>query len=129
MMKTSWKSVWRSCMMNKDVAISVVCLFALVLALVLVVVIPLRTNHLRWSQEKIRNYVLELTPLGTSMEDVITVIEGNKKWKEHRIIHEWENVSISSPIIGEKAIFVNAGTYRSFYLYLFLVNTSVGISW
>ena len=106
----------------KRIAYILICLF-------LLISVPMLINPIRRPTASVRNHVLRHTPIGMSMEDVITVLKGKKKWKKHRIVHEWESISTSSPIIGEKAIFVNAGTYRSFYLYFFLVNTSVGISW
>ena len=36
---------------------------------------------LRWPAELIRAHMLKRTPIGTMMEDVIKVIESNKKWE------------------------------------------------
>jgi len=51
----------------------------LVVALIAVIISAL--NPLRKSEEEIKDKILALTPIGTSMEDVLKVIENNKKWK------------------------------------------------
>ena len=73
-------------------------------------------NPLRQSHEQIREEILELTPIGTSMDDVFRVVESNEKWK----IDEYRNqnqgylvpatVSTSEPI-GEKSVKANIGVY------------------
>lgn len=101
----------------------------ILLILVLLVVIGtimLITNPLLRSEEKIRGKLLDSTPIGTKMDDVIKFIESNKKWKvawisyEHGFNHQR---LIPRKIIGEKSIRVEMGEYR------FFLTASVTVFW
>ena len=102
-------------------------------AAVLITVIILMSNPLRWSNEHIRANMLKLTPIGTSMEDVIKVIESNEKWKI-RSIRDNGYLLVGNipafpssfyehkhPIIGVKSIRAYLGEYRM----IFAVGVSV----
>jgi hypothetical protein len=93
------------------------------LILVLVVVVVALSNPLRKSEARIRENILALTPIGTGMEDVIKVIENNKKWEINHINYEsgygidkdgrpGENRNTR---IGEKSIRVYLGSYRNIF--------------
>ena len=96
-------------------------------AIALVIAIIILSNPLRRSEETIRDRLLELTPIGMSMEDVIKVIESNKSWQIVSISHKFGYVRPGPPdpadyasgkmtIIGEKSIRVSLGEYRGFWL-------------
>ena len=87
----------------------------------LAVVINMWSNQLRRSSEQIREDMLKLTPIGTSMDDVLEVITNNQKWKI-RYIREWvgfrmtggrpsEGVPDSNNNVGVKSIRVYLGQY------------------
>ena len=72
----------------------------------------------------IREYLLELTPIGTSIEDVLEVIYKNEEWRIDRINYEQGYIE-ETRIIGEKSIRVMIGEYKkSFDFY-----TAVEVSW
>lgn len=84
------------------------------------------TNPLLRSEENIRERLLESTPIGTNMGDVIKFIENNKKWKIDQISYEhgFNHQGIyPSREVGEKSIRVELGDYR------FVLETSVTVFW
>lgn len=90
-------------------------LLALLVIVVVMVMIGL-SNPLRKPQEQIRASMLELTPIGTSMEDVLKVIGSNKKW-ETMYVNDKNGVSQGEfgkvgENIGEKSIRVMIGKYN-----------------
>lgn len=72
---------------------------------------------------RIRKNLLKITPIGTSMEDVIAAVESNEKWKIDYINEDsgymvdengniWRNWMFGSyTVIGEKSIGVSLGIY------------------
>ena len=89
-------------------------LIALLVIIVVAVLVSL-SNPLRKSQEEIRGNMLKLTPVGMSMEDVLKVIESNKKWETMYVSHEHgipqgELGKAGTPI-GEKSIRAHIGEY------------------
>ena len=108
--------------------IAVLCLLLIFVDFVAIIM-----NPMRWSQENVRSYALELTPLGTSMEDVIAVVKREKRWAIDRIIYEKGYIyppgKPDISIMSEKSIKVHAGTYRSFTMYIYTVSTIVTIYW
>ena len=114
----------------KFTSISVVCL------LVIIPVVIVLINPLRWPSVLQRDRMLRLTPIGTSMEEVVKVIESQEKWKirnisyEHGYINydykvpEWPTSSVSGlSIIGAKSIMADVGEYSNPFV------TSVTVSW
>ena len=96
------------------------------LVIILVTVIMVLSNPLRKSQEQIRENILTLTPIGTSMEDVIKVIEINKKWEVRYISYEQGYLYQGAgerKTIGEKSIRVFMGDYGNIFV------TSVTVFW
>ena len=87
-------------------------------------------NPLRRSQEHIQEHILNLTPIGMSMEDVIKIIDGKEKWKVWNIKSDgnWNSVPLDyedfkSISIERKSIKVLIGEYRTIFV------TSVIIHW
>ena len=103
--------------MKKKIMIGSICVL-LVIVLISVPIAVILSNPLRGSDEKIRKHILELTPIGMDMEEVIEVIGNNKKWRVVGIDYEKgyllqkpppypEYARIAEdgyPIIGEKSI-------------------------
>ena len=52
------------------------------------VVMMISSNPLRRSTERIREDVLELTPIGSSMEEVMEAIGKNSRWREDPVIYD-----------------------------------------
>ncbi len=95
---------------------------------ILVTVVIALLNPLRKSREQITENILKLTPIGTSMEDVIHVIESNKKWEWSGHINP--NGFLKQPpppeprtTVGSRSIKVFAGDYRNIFV------TSVTVFW
>ena len=82
-------------------------------------------NPLRQPKEQIRESILEITPIGMSMDEVIRVIESNKKWKIIRANYEqgYRKPGTVDAIVGEKSIRANIGKYINFY------ETYVSVYW
>ena len=64
-------------MRKKNIVCGSIVLFAVLMG----VVAMMMSNPLRKPPEKIREDLLKLTPIGTSMEEVIGAIRGHKKWR------------------------------------------------
>jgi hypothetical protein len=72
----------------------------------------------------IETYLFRLTPIGTSMDDVLAEIGRHKEWSNIRIIdnhgyviqgRRYSSDLLSSGVVGEKSILVTLGTYQEFY--------------
>ena len=101
-----------------------------VIAIFLLIVIVLSgvyMSHPLWgSEERVKSRILKETPIGMHMEDVIAVIEGNRKWEIRYI--DYENGYYSKgagPWVGEKSIRVYIGSYK----YALLIDVSVTVFW
>jgi len=92
-----------------------------------------RSNPLRRSNEEIRESILELTPIGTSMDEVLNTIETNTEWEREYMNENTGysmnfgrpsfpssfDISENREIIGVKSIRVTIGTYSgSFKTYV-----------
>ena len=70
-------------------------------------------------EAKIRETILEFTPLGMSMDEVINMIESNKKWKIDFINYDFGYVShdsgLNPTVIGKKTINAYIGSYVDFW--------------
>jgi ABC-type dipeptide/oligopeptide/nickel transport system permease component len=88
-----------------------------ILVIIVAVVLLSLTNPHRKSNEEIRDSILELTPISTSMEDVLKVVESNKKWKTEYVSYEHGisqgDLGRAGTSIGEKSIRVLIGKYRN----------------
>ena len=83
------------------------------------------SNPLRRPADVIKRDIIRLTPIGSSMEDVVKVIESKEKWEAPRISHKY-GYSIpytTDPDVGEKSIRVFIGEYRNIFV------TSVTVYW
>ena len=111
-------------------------LFILVVVLLIVVAVVFvvkALNPLRRSSEQIRENMLQQTPIGTSMEDVIKVIESHEKWKIDYVANDigysmmggapGDASDREKPIIGKKSIRAVIGAYTNFF------NTTVTSYW
>ncbi len=105
-----------------------------VAGVLVVISVIIALNPLRWSQGHIRNNTLKLTPIGTSMENVVKIIESKEKWKIDNINYErgYRRPGTPNPadaalgretIVGEKSIRVLIGEYRNIF------TTSVTVFW
>jgi len=103
---------------KKVLYVLLIAIFAIIISVVVIIF----SNPLRRSNERIRADMLKLTPIGTSMKDVIQVIESNKSW-------EWRgqyiaNIGYSTDEslnnrIGSQSIRVTLGTYsHGFIVYV-----------
>ena len=81
-------------------------------------------NPIKRSEEGIRNYILSITPIGTNMYTVLSVIE-DKDWRGGSIIEQgasFQTYSDFKPrqenaVIGEKHINAYLGSYRALMLF------------
>jgi len=118
----------------------IITLILILLLIVMLIFNPMYNpfDPLRRSERKIKEEVLELTPIGSSMEEVIRVIENNERWNVSYINHDLgfarpgppdpEDVAQGSnvTIVGEKSIEVILGTYSGFTTFKTYVSTYWG---
>ena len=98
-------------------------------AIILVMIITSLLNPLRKSKDEIRENMLNLTPVGTDMEDVIGIVESNRKWKikwidyeRGYVIDKWGTPGENNSIyVGEKSMRVYLGYYNPIF------NTGVSV--
>ena len=86
------------------------------------VIIPMILNPARRPDNMVRNYLLNLTPLGTNISDVINIVEGRNDWDVRRIDHErgFTVTNFALPggdpnrviVVGEMSVRVHIGTTR-----------------
>jgi len=108
---------------DRLIGIIVLCLAACgILAMIMVYTIPMIWNPMRRPNPMPTNYVLNLTPLGTHIDDVINTVENHRDWRVERINLEqgfvdrrrssseggWRN----PVIIGNKSVRVRVPPYR-----------------
>jgi len=105
--------------MKKKIVIFILLVISIV---IIVLVIRMLSNPLRKSEEDMRETILELTPIGMSMDDVIKVIEDKDEWKLRHIWHEYGYRDYSQGEIGVKSIRVYLGEYN-------LSTTGVSVFW
>ena len=108
--------------MKKYIIIIILSVAAII---ILTIAITVFTNPLRGTEEQIRERVLRLTPVGTSMEEVLQVIDDNRRW-EPGISHPrgipWYIVRHTIPgfpfdgSIGSQSISVYVRTHRFFII-------------
>jgi len=107
-------------------------IFYIILAIIILVVTAPIVNPLRRTDEKLIKHLFNITPIGTSMEDVIGVADKRLRWKIEYIQEDFgvvlnltnmrpRRVSSSdvpnSKVIGQRALRVDLGTY---YALLFI---------
>ena len=94
------------------------------LAIALLSVLLILSNPLRKPVEDIRETVLKSIPIGMDMDEVLNIIENNKKWKISHTNHKYgygidkngrpgENNDVH---VGEKSIRANIGSYRNIFI-------------
>ncbi|MDD4689884.1 MAG: hypothetical protein PHE51_09095 [Eubacteriales bacterium] len=101
--------------MRKTIIYTLLALLIIVLG---VAIISYASNPLRKSEEQIRESMLKLTPIGTSMDEVTKVIE-DKKWEITWVKHDHNNeyTDLSGDfIVGAKSIKATVGSYRKFFI-------------
>ncbi|MCL2047723.1 MAG: hypothetical protein FWG87_03245 [Defluviitaleaceae bacterium] len=82
-----------------------------ILGIIAIIVVAMALNPLRWSEQMIRTRMLKLTPIGTSIEEVVDVVENNKKWKAYPVLNHGYN----DRVIGVKEMQVHIGGYRTIF--------------
>jgi len=101
--------------------IIVFTLLALLIISLGVFVIGCLSNPLRRSEERIREDILALTPIGSSMEDVIEVIDSNEWWNWFGNINHYSGFSSADRTtpnarVGEQSIRILLGEYRNIFI-------------
>ena len=111
--------------------------FAYVLFIILAIVIIMQVNPLLKSPERIRSDMLKLTPLHSSMDEVLEVIYSKEKWEIKRVNYDngYVNYDILIPntdprypleydhlVVGEQSIRAYLGKTWTF-------GQSVTVSW
>jgi len=128
--------------MKQPKKIKEVVLNALFVSLFVLIVLPyilMLINPMRRPQSMATHYVLRLTPIGMSMEEVIRIVENHRNWDVWWISRErgFPRPPGSSNIMGEKSIAVWAGpsgtsfwpSTSPFPAFGWFFRTSVSIFW
>ena len=127
--------------MNKPEIVKVIIL-SLAAIMWLTIITPMVTTLMRRPSILIRHHFLRLTPIGTSIDDVIAVIDSRDdfSWNGHVSEHGFSTRTFSRPPpsssgipdvprIGEKSIRVRLGNYQSWYSSLIGLSTNVYVHW
>ena len=109
---------------------------SLLAAIVLITFIPLLTTPVRRPTNMVKDYILKTTPIGTSIEEVIEIINNRNDWGLPMVSNEgfipsppFDVPGIAPPPIGEKTIRTNLGSYRAWYKWFPLMVWGVGATW
>lgn len=99
----------------------VVCVFIALSIVILAAVLAILSNPLRRSEGRIKASMLKLTPVGTSMEEVVSSIKNNKKLKI-RVVYQNGVYAMDGeyPRAGDLHIFNESlqlylGSYRTIF--------------
>ena len=113
---------------RRKITLIILCLLAL---LTLVTAIPMLTTLYRRPRSMIRNHILHITPLGTSIEDVIDIVESREDWDVRHISLErgFRLEAPGFPVIGEMSVRVHLGTYRAWHKWFPLMEWAVDVFW
>jgi len=98
-------------------------ILSLILAIVVELAILPHGNPIRKSPDGIRDYVLSLTPIEMSKEDVFKIIDSKADWRLaagsaqgvifDSVIAGWPVAPGGRSIVGESHIIISLGTYRA----------------
>lgn len=104
-----------------------VILFVFFIALIIFELIRTIANPLGITEDKIREQLLEKIPVGTTMNEVIDIVQNNEKWSDFHIDHEfgYDKNHVLGEMIGKKHISVYIGEYRSIKNYYFITSVKV----
>ena len=111
----------------------ILSLFAIVILAPFILMIP---NPMRRPQEMARNYILQLTPLGTSIEDVVEIMERNGYGRLNVRDFGFSPITTAAPPpqgqpdvprIGVKSASIGMGRYLAWYRWFHF--TEVGVRW
>jgi len=125
--------------MKKRRKLKVILLSTLTI-IMLATVMPMLTTPIRRPTNMVRRYILRITPIGTNINDVITIIENRGDWGTHSVDLERGFIPGSGArpplepdlritVIGDMSIRVRIGGYRAWYKMLFLSVTDIGVFW
>jgi len=112
---------------KKENRLMLIMVSFLILAIAIAYTIPMIRNPMRRPSSMPTNYVLSLTPLGTHIDDVISIVENHRDWivertdREQGFVHPAPHtirpLSEGWPVVvGDKSIRVRSEPYRPFGL-------------
>lgn len=113
---------------RKKVMLVVLSLLAV---MVLSIFIPMLTTPMRRPTSMVRNYILRITPIGTSIEDMIKIAGSRDDW-DIRHINLGRGFQLGPPnitVIGEMSARVHLGTYFAWYKWFPLMEWAVDVFW
>jgi len=86
----------------------------------------------------LKNYILKITPLGTSLDDIVDIINSRDDWGSANLLNyglykenpgEPYMEDRERPRIGERTVSTSMGTYKSLRDVFFLMEIHVAIIW
>ena len=115
----------------------------LLIALVFATIIPMITTPMRRPMRMLRRHILQITPMGTSIDDVVDIINNKDDWRTvDRILGfgfaplsprqgpPAEHLSLPDlPRVGVQSVSTFLGFYNSWYRFFGLLTTSVDVFW
>ena len=72
---------------------STIVILAVVAIVILAVAIAVLTHPARGTEEQVRQRMLRLAPVGTNIEEVLEIIESNRRWKILNFPRGWVPLS------------------------------------
>jgi len=119
----------------------IMIVLSLFVLLLLITAIQMIVQPYRRPTAMVRNHILRITPLGTSIEDVVSILESREDFGLLHINLErgftsnspWSLVDgqpVAPSPIGEMHVSTGLGIYRAWYKWFPLIlEWSVGVSW
>ena len=116
----------------------IIIILSLLAVILLVDLIPRLINPIQRPNRMLRNYILKITPLGTSMDDVIELINSSDDWgsahvRDFGLDPKYptgpRRTHLEIPRIGEKTVSTNIGSYHSLRDVFFLMRVGVSVFW
>jgi hypothetical protein len=110
-------------------------LAVMIFSMAMSIVIPMLTTPYRRPTGMVRDHILRITPLGTSIEDVVSILEDRDDFGPLHI--DFEQGFRAEPVdrhagmndMGEMLVSTGLGRYRAWYRWFPLMTWSVGATW
>ena len=104
-------------------------IFYIILAIIILAIVVPIIHPIRRTDEALCRYLFNITPIGTSMEDVISIVEGKNHWtatvkENHGVVfyprsmypvNQSPSTSGDSRVIGQQSVRVHLGTYYGIF--------------
>jgi len=123
----------------------IITILSILAIIFIVTAIQIVTIPARRPTSMVKEYILRLTPIGTSINDVVEMINNRDDWGRSMVNYElgfepsnptgiWglmpQNMAhLNQPRVGVQSAFVNMGTYRTWLFWPPFAKVEVNVFW